>query len=496
MKKFIVSIWILLVVCGLFIIRYSNLQLVQARKEYGITQANPLINAPPLVVFTTVALGGFRGIIADMLWMRSSRLQYEGKFFELVQLADWITKLEPRFTEVWAYHAWNLSYNISVLFPNHADRWRWVRHGFSMIRDEGLLYNPGEPRLLYELGWIFQHKIAGSTDDAHLFYKQSWANEMQAIFENGRPAYDRLLNAAKNKEELMAKSGLPPFIAELQNNGLDPFNSKSLQIPENHAAWTVIHRYTEPADAWFSFLLRQKLVNDYKLYPSVMKNIEITSGPLDWRLPQAHAIYWATLSMRYGEEVDAIFANRMIYQSMADAFRRGQIFTGKEGNLFIPSPYPDLLPFVIQAYEQAIAQPGERGIAIDAYQNFLTEAAILMFLYDRTSEAELALRKLTEISPESPKNLVLSDFVLSAFTGRFSHMKEQAPVASIDEALYQGAFWNMNGHPELASGYEKLAGLLYTYYQANEKSREYLPPLDVIRKQAESRARQTLPRPE
>ena len=62
-------------------------------------------NMPPLVALTTVALGGFRGLIADVLWLRATRMQEEGKYFEIVQLSDWITKLEPRFTPVWSFHA-------------------------------------------------------------------------------------------------------------------------------------------------------------------------------------------------------------------------------------------------------------------------------------------------------------------------------------------------------------------------------------------------------
>src|SRR6266853_1021609 len=106
------------------------------------SRGEPLENSPPLVAFTTVALGGFRGIIADVLWLRATELQKDGKYFELVQLADWITKLEPRFAQVWAFHAWNMAYNVSVLFNDPPDRWRWVRQGIVLLRDEGLKYNP------------------------------------------------------------------------------------------------------------------------------------------------------------------------------------------------------------------------------------------------------------------------------------------------------------------------------------------------------------------
>ena len=37
------------------------------RREHRLTQADPLENAPPMVAFTTVAFGGFRGLIADLL---------------------------------------------------------------------------------------------------------------------------------------------------------------------------------------------------------------------------------------------------------------------------------------------------------------------------------------------------------------------------------------------------------------------------------------------
>ena len=105
-------------------------RLLEMREKHGLVQGPVLENLPPLEAFIVVAIGGVRGIVADILWLRASKLQEEGKYFELVQLADWITKLEPRFAQVWAFHAWNLSYNISVMLSDSKDRWRWVQHGF------------------------------------------------------------------------------------------------------------------------------------------------------------------------------------------------------------------------------------------------------------------------------------------------------------------------------------------------------------------------------
>ena len=52
--------------------------------------------APPIVAFSTQALGGFRGLLADALWLRAINMQEKGHYFEMVQLASWIMKLQPK----------------------------------------------------------------------------------------------------------------------------------------------------------------------------------------------------------------------------------------------------------------------------------------------------------------------------------------------------------------------------------------------------------------
>src|SRR5678816_2860181 len=100
--------------------------LNRQRGELGITRIEPLENAPPMLALTTQVLGGFRGLIANALWVRTTQLQDEGKYFEMVQLADWITKLEPHIVTVWQVQSWNMAFNVSVKFSDYGDRWRWV----------------------------------------------------------------------------------------------------------------------------------------------------------------------------------------------------------------------------------------------------------------------------------------------------------------------------------------------------------------------------------
>src|SRR5512137_2086366 len=109
---------VLLVGALLFGVSRLQRSLNADRDRLGLTLVQPLDNAPPVLAFTTVALGGFRGLISNVLWIRAGDLQDQDKFFEMAQLADWITKLEPHYVQVWLVQAWNMAYNISVKFTD------------------------------------------------------------------------------------------------------------------------------------------------------------------------------------------------------------------------------------------------------------------------------------------------------------------------------------------------------------------------------------------
>src|SRR6478672_6523071 len=190
------ALLLLLAACLLAGVSQVQKGMNRDRERLGITRVEPLKNAPPVLAFTTVALGGFRGLISNALWMRATDLQDEDKFFEMAQLADWITKLEPHFVQVWLVQAWNMAYNISVKFKDYSDRWRWVSRGIELLRDEGLKYNPNETLIYRELAWFFQHKIGQNLDDANVYYKQQWANEMAEVFGKSKPNFDELIHPA------------------------------------------------------------------------------------------------------------------------------------------------------------------------------------------------------------------------------------------------------------------------------------------------------------
>lgn len=130
--------------------------------------------APVAAEGVIAALGGFRSLAAEAVWFRADRLQEEGRYVELAQLASTLAFLEPHTSEVWSYAAWNLAYNISVMMPTDEDRWRWVAAALHLLRDEGLRLNPDNPELCRELAWLFQLKIGGNLDSASPLYRRKW----------------------------------------------------------------------------------------------------------------------------------------------------------------------------------------------------------------------------------------------------------------------------------------------------------------------------------
>ena len=114
------------------------------RHKMKLISNEPLENAPPSLAFATVAMGAFRGLVVDALWMRADKLKEQGQFFDAKQLAEWITTLQPRFASVWEFQAWNMAYNISVAIPatRPDQRWHWVKNGYELLRDQGIVLNP------------------------------------------------------------------------------------------------------------------------------------------------------------------------------------------------------------------------------------------------------------------------------------------------------------------------------------------------------------------
>jgi hypothetical protein len=419
---------LLLALAALLLVSVAPLQraLNRDRKELGITRIEPLENAPPVLAFTTVALGGFRGLISNALWIRANDLQEDDKFFEMAQLADWITKLEPHFVQVWLVQAWNMAYNISVKFKDWPDRWRWVSRGIELLRDQGLKYNPNETLIYRELAWFFQHKMGQNLDDASVYYKQQWANEMAVVFAKQKPNLDELIN---------------PQTADQTNRA-------------------------------------RLLTEKYKMDPRDMKEVDQEYGPLEWRLPEAHAIYWAAEGLKAARRNpskiktdDLITLRRVIYQSMQLSFQRGRLIANPFLKVFDFGPNLEIIPKVSAAYEQAAEEdPPNHDHILTAHRNFVKDAVYFLYEHNRLQEAAKWYKYLGEKYPNKPlldkpdsfpRNLSLDDYAISRITEDVNDLGKDRAQAAV-EGLIQSSYINMAvSEDDRAAGFMLLARKVY-----------------------------------
>ena len=418
-------------------------RLNHQRADLGLTRVTPLENAPPVLAFTTVALGSFRGLIANALWIRANDLQNEGKYFEIVQLADWITKLQPTFDQVWKFQAWNMAYNISVKFTDFADRWRWVSRGIALIRDEGIRYNPHESLLYHELAWHYQHKMGQNLDDAHWYYKQQWAQEMEAALGSSRTNLAELLN---------------PQSPELKQR---------------------------------AELLKTK----YKLDPQLMKEVDDQYGPLEWRLPEAHAIYWAVAGLKASssdkpDEFDLRTLRRVVYQSMHQSVRHGRVISMEPFRLG-----PDLAKVELanRAYEKVIEEQVEnREAARLPHRNFLLEAVALLYINGQRSDADRWLAVLKDKYPQSlPPGMTAEDLALRTYMGGdFTSLGHDRVKAAIEGLVAESIASLAADNDELAQRLEYLARGAHASYTTNVargSQRLTLPPFIEMKKEVLNR---------
>jgi len=142
-------------------------------------------SAPAMTEGALAALGGLRSIAAEVVWFRADRLQDEGRYVELAQLASTLAYLEPHTPEVWSYAAWNLAYNISIMMPTPEDRWRWVHAAIRLLRDEGLAINRREGELYRELAWMFELKLGTDLDSAAATYREKWREIVADVERRG-----------------------------------------------------------------------------------------------------------------------------------------------------------------------------------------------------------------------------------------------------------------------------------------------------------------------
>ncbi len=491
---------------------------------------------PPEVAIG-IAMGAFRGLFVNMLWIRANTLKEAGRYYEAIELSSAITKLQPRFPAVWAFHAWNMAYNISVTTNTADERWQWVQSGIRLLRDQGIPANPNAMLLHKELGWIYLHKIQGYTDDANNYYKRAVAAEWTSVLgDPPRPdPADRsremaikkyvewlrpIVEAPDTLEELIAQDPSVGTLVEQVNahvggvwsdaellrryalqQTLERSGQRDVirsQMGARSAAFADLLSNPELAGAWGKYvahLRRRVLIDTYKMEPDRMLRYTQKYGPLDWRHPCAHGLYWSARGVEQGltrateetmQDYDFINTDRVVMQSLQELYRTGELYfdyldwEARQFATYVAVPNTHF----IEPYHQLVTSgelldrnPYERTakrpyrVIAAGYENFLKDAVCFFYRRGQRAEAEKWYRiaaDWTGANMHDPERIELFSRPLDEFVEQELADRFKSPAVAIAEVsgALQGAYTSglLSGDGELFRAQFEYAKRFHRYF--------------------------------
>ena len=306
------------------------------RKVANLSVSDEVYDLPPEMAVWGAALGTFRGLAVNLLWQRAESLKNDGKYYQAVDLGNLITRLQPRFPKVWEFVSWNQAYNISVGTSTPAERWTWVKSGIDVLqnRGKGIDANPNSLPLYAQLGWIYYHKVGEFQDSESWGYKRELARVWHDVL--GEPplepeahlAYLRVVrDAARRVEDLSPEARELVAWLDANDHPLDrttlrnftvatrvpdaPDDADAAALPATRPA-EQDQMAVEPVPAldWpqfaspeavaevVAFLRRREVVGDeLNMDPAAMVRLAEEFGPLDYRHPAAHTLYWGKVGI-------------------------------------------------------------------------------------------------------------------------------------------------------------------------------------------------------
>lgn len=515
-----------------------SLALTNSSGRNQLTYADTAETGDPPEVALGIAMGAFRGIFVNILWYRANEMKEQGYYYEAMELARAITKLQPRFPQVWVFHAWNMAYNISVKTQTPEERWQWVQAGIRLLRNEGIRANPNDMLIHKELAWIFLHKVAGITDDANQTYKRLLAEEWTVVLGTppARTAADRTREGAIEKYVawLTTYDSAPDTMEQLGK-----INPKAVelwdrleQLTDEQDALGILRRYEthraversvyraqaersmqersiafaavmddpQYADAWpmlLAHLRKRLLLDEYNMEPSRMIRYTKKYGPIDWRHPAAHALYWSARGVeesltRWTEEnkkdFDFINTDRVTIQSLQELYRSGDVYFN-----FFDSIAGGARPYqlgpnahFVESYGEVLSELISRSWAdVDkrpyrvyaaGYENFLRDA--VRFFY-RRGQMDLAQKYYKELGTFPGRNVndpffdieasvKIDEFVLR----ELQEDRIRSPYVLVSEVVgsLQGAYINglLGGDQELFRTSFEWAAQAHRYYMETQ----------------------------
>lgn len=200
-------------------------------------------------------LGGFRGVAAKMLWIKSDEYWHSGRWYSMLPIMRTITWLDPNFIQAWDIAGWHVAYNLRAEAKREEEQDEYVRKGCEIL-EEGVRWNPTSWQLLFQLGWTHYDK-SGDLKEAIRWFNRALP------FEDWKPGdLPRTLHILAHAYERL------PDIPMALRTWMDDFKYEHYCGSNRGAVETIKERYVTPwklmeqgnyeeAIAWMDKLIKE-----------------------------------------------------------------------------------------------------------------------------------------------------------------------------------------------------------------------------------------------
>jgi hypothetical protein len=158
--------------------------LVRMRQSAGLAAYSGTATGPGEAFVRS--LGGLRGILADLIWMRALRMQDDGRYYEIVALLDGLLQMQPHFASVWVFQAHVLAFDFGSpeVEPDPAEAFRWIERGIGVL-ERGTVRNPASALIEERLAHIYMLKLSPASSG------EEWQSQVAMLNDQltgrGRP---------------------------------------------------------------------------------------------------------------------------------------------------------------------------------------------------------------------------------------------------------------------------------------------------------------------
>ncbi|HUO07099.1 MAG TPA: hypothetical protein VM008_02110 [Phycisphaerae bacterium] len=165
--------------------------------------------------FPRLTLGGFRGLLATVLWYQAENDKEDRKWMDLETKYDIIGAIEPYFVSIYVFHSWNQAYNLSAQWHSEDSKYKWILDGMSYLY-KGEQYNPDNPDLIDEEGNLYFLKLGGAFE--RIFFRAHWRDDLASLYKLDTIKPDEKTDATEALRLVRDFANRSPFnIQEMRN---------------------------------------------------------------------------------------------------------------------------------------------------------------------------------------------------------------------------------------------------------------------------------------